>query len=209
VTDGRLTSPWHHADMDLEDFWAAISTARAACREGQPFHQALTGHLATLPPDDLVAYQARFRDLRARLYRWDVWAAAYLIGGGCSDDGFIDFRAGLIAQGRGWYERTAASPDDLADHPDVRSGRTDFRDESVNYAAVYAYEATTGGSTADFYSRCSIYQGSLGVQRESDMDMGEDFDFDSPQQMRRHLPRLSAIFLPDDIPSPPRRRLLG
>jgi hypothetical protein len=46
----------------------------------------------------------------------------YLIGGGCSDDGFIDFRAGLIAQGRDWYERAAASPDDLADHPDVRCG---------------------------------------------------------------------------------------
>jgi hypothetical protein len=126
-----------------------------------------------------------------------------------SDDGFIDFRAGLIAQGRDWYERTAASPDDLAGHPDVRSRRTDFRDESVNYAAGYAYTATTGGSAADFYSRCSLYRDPPGVQRESDMEMGEDFDFDDPQQMRRHLPRLSAIFLPDDIPSRPHRRLLG
>ncbi|HJY61469.1 MAG TPA: hypothetical protein VJ418_34230 [Streptosporangiaceae bacterium] len=63
--------------------------------------------------------------------------------------------------------------------------------------------------TADFYSRCSIYQDSLGARRESEMDMGEDFDFDDPQQLRRHLPRLSAIFLPDGIPSRPPRRLLG
>jgi hypothetical protein len=38
-----------------------------------------------------------------------VWAAAYLIGGGCSGDAFIDFRAGVIAQGRDWYEKVAAS----------------------------------------------------------------------------------------------------
>jgi hypothetical protein len=29
--------------------------------------------------------------------------------------------------------------------------------------------------------------------------MGEDFDFDDPREMRRRLPRLSAIFLPDDF----------
>jgi len=56
------------------------------------------------------------------LYRWDVPAAAYLIGGGCSDDGFIDFRAGLTAQGRDWYEKLAASPDSLADHPAMVGG---------------------------------------------------------------------------------------
>lgn len=49
-------------------------------------------------------------DVHQALYRWDVWAAAYLIGGGCSDDSFMDFRAGLIAQGRDWYQKAAASP---------------------------------------------------------------------------------------------------
>lgn len=37
--------------------------------------------------------------MHGALYRRDLWAAAYIIGGGCSDDSFIDFRAGLIAQG--------------------------------------------------------------------------------------------------------------
>jgi len=53
------------------------------------------------------------------MYRWDVWAAAYLTGGACSDDAFVDFRAGIIAQGHGWYEKVAASPENLADHPAV------------------------------------------------------------------------------------------
>ncbi|MFD6293827.1 DUF4240 domain-containing protein [Streptomyces sp. NPDC060235] len=46
-------------------------------------------------------------------------AAAYLIGGGCSNDSFMDFRAGLIALGRDWYEKATADPDSLADHPAV------------------------------------------------------------------------------------------
>lgn len=45
------------------------------------------------------------------LYRYDLWAAAYLIGGGCSDDSFTDFRAGLIGQGCDWYEQATTSSD--------------------------------------------------------------------------------------------------
>lgn len=46
---------------------------------------------------------------------------AYLIGGGCSDDRFSDFTAGLVALGREWYERASACPDSLAGHPAVRT----------------------------------------------------------------------------------------
>src|SRR5215467_1246398 len=83
------------------------------------------------PPGDIQRaghprYHQRFDRLHASLHRWDVWAATYLIGGTCSDDAFIDFRAGIIAQGHGWYEKVAASPDNLADHPAV-VGNTDSR----------------------------------------------------------------------------------
>jgi hypothetical protein len=44
------------------------------------------------------------------------------------------------------------------------------------------------------------------VRRDNDADMGEDFDFDNPQEMRRRLPRLAAACLPDDA-QPPRRLL--
>jgi len=55
-------------------------------------------------------------EIRARqAYRWDLWGAAYIIGGGCSDDGFIDFQYGLIAKGREIYESALANPDSLAD----------------------------------------------------------------------------------------------
>ncbi|MFD6821443.1 DUF4240 domain-containing protein [Streptomyces sp. NPDC060085] len=68
-------------------------------------------------------------------------AAAYLIGGGCSNDSFMDFRAGLIALGRDWYEKATADPDSLADHPAVIAAAAVHSDEierSINFALCVA-----------------------------------------------------------------------
>jgi len=128
------------------------------------------------------------------LYRYDLWAAAYLIGGGCSDDGFIDFRAGLIAQGRDWYQKAAASPDSLAGHPAVAGARhprcgSPLFYEEVNYAASYAFERVSGDEHA-FWDALEARG-----QRDRLAVMGEDFDFDDDQEMRRRLPRLSVCCL--------------
>ncbi len=105
--------------MDAGRFWEIIETARASARRDGLFHEALTDHLATLTEQDILEYHERFEKMHGALYRRDLWAAAYLIGGGCSDDSFIDFRAGLIAQERDWYEQAMTSPDSLAGHPAV------------------------------------------------------------------------------------------
>ena len=42
-------------------------------------------------------------------YRWDLWGAAYLANGGCSDDGFDYFRGWLIGQGRKVSARCAGA----------------------------------------------------------------------------------------------------
>ena len=185
--------------MDISTFWHIIDTAQASSGQGKPFDQALTDHLATCTQQDILEYQERFDEVHAALYRWDVWAAAYLIAGGCSDDGFIDFRAGLIAQGRGWYQRAAVSPDSVAGHPAVADAPNHSRGgplfyELVNYAAHEAFERVTGDKDG-FYDACARYRGSRGHSDPSPADMGEDFDFDDAQQMRRRLPRLSALYL--------------
>lgn len=187
--------------VDTAAFWDIVATAMAQSGPGTPFNQSLTDCLAAGTEQDILQYQERFDDLHAALYRWDVWAAAYLIGGGCSDDGFIDFRAGLIAQGRDWYERAADSPDNLADHPAVvsvagPSQTSPLFDELVNYAAARAFDRVTG--TRDgFYDAWTHYRG-LRVHG-SYRPAGEGFDFDDAHEMRGRLPRLSAILLPNGI----------
>ena len=74
---------------------------------------------------------------------WD--AAGIMKEYGCSDDGFIDFRAWLIAQGREVYFAALADPDSLADV--VPYGDCCF--EQLSYVGDYAYEQLTGKSAYD------------------------------------------------------------
>ncbi|WP_329565043.1 DUF4240 domain-containing protein [Streptomyces sp. NBC_01361] len=186
--------------MDIETFWDVIEAARArATSTGELFDEVLVNQLADRPRQEILEYAERFDELHDALYRWDVWAAAYLIGGGCSDDSFMDFRAGVIALGRQWYQRVATDPDSLAGHPDVVQA-TDVEDrsevlfyEDVNYAASGAFERITGDADA-FYEAWPTFR-RADPENDNAVDMGEDFDFDDDNEMSRRLPRLAALFL--------------
>jgi hypothetical protein len=184
--------------VDINSFWDTIDAARSRSGPSQPLGDALASDLAGRSRQDILDYQERFDELHAALYRWDVWAAAYIIGGGCSDDGFLDFRAGLIAQGRDWYQRVSAFPDSLADHPAVTAVAPEpsqdepLFDEVANYAAIEAFERLTGGEE-DFYDAFSSVRLEPGDAAAD--PAGEAFDFDDDQQMRRRLPRLAALYL--------------
>ncbi|MER7849356.1 DUF4240 domain-containing protein [Kitasatospora sp. NPDC096077] len=186
--------------MEMDEFWHLIETARSQAEESGTFDQALVGLLAARSKREILEYQERFDELHGALHRWDVWAAAYLIGGGCSDDSFTDFRAGVIAQGRGWYQRVAINPDDLAEHPLVVAAAAEHDDdvlfhEVVNYSATYAFKQLAGDDE-DFYEAWNEYWKAHPRERV-EVDMGEDFDFDDAEQMHRRLPRLSALHLPE------------
>ena len=94
--------------MDTEAFWRVLDAAKDS---DKPLDVAIVDHLSASPAEEILAFEHRFSRLRDAVYRRDVWAAAYLIGGGCSDDRFSDFTAGLGALGREWYEQAAACPD--------------------------------------------------------------------------------------------------
>ncbi|MEU7778909.1 DUF4240 domain-containing protein [Micromonospora parva] len=192
--------------MDVDEFWAVVESAGAGLDgrtgdDGEAVAAALVTRLAATSPKRILEFQELFDQLHDALYRWDVWAAAYLIGGGCSDDSFIDFRAGVIALGREWYERVLASPDGLAGHPVVRQAAAEEEDgtlfaESVNYAASEAYEQVTGGDDDAFYEAMKTRQHvAVSIDEAREPDMGVDFDFDDDDEMRRRLPRLAELFL--------------
>src|SRR5262249_60658321 len=73
--------------MDITGFWDLIEAAWAPAGPGRPFHQALTDLLAARTREEIRQYQDRFDEMCLAVYRWDMWAAAYLFGDGCSDDG--------------------------------------------------------------------------------------------------------------------------
>lgn len=189
--------------MDSTEFWQLIDAARARTGPGVPFDEALVDVLAAHSPREILEYQERFDEFHWALYRWEIWAAAHIIGDGCSDDGFIDFRAGVVSLGRTWYERVVAAPDSLADHPavvaaaaaedvDAVLGDAVF-DELVNYAAPYAFERLTG-DREDFYEAWEAYAEALPTSARA--DLGERFAFEDAE-LHRRLPRLAALFLDD------------
>lgn len=98
--------------MTHDEFWVLLDEARAS-RRG--IIDALVDALAQLPSDEIVAFDGWSRAYRSALYRQDLWAAIYLIQGGCSDDGFDYFQAWLIAQGERAVLAAVRDPASLAD----------------------------------------------------------------------------------------------
>lgn len=104
--------------MDEQGLWELIEAARG--QAGDPADaEAVAARAVTLlsarPPGEIVAADEVLWGLMAGSYRHPLWAAAYLVNGGCSNDGFEYFRGWLIMQGREVYDRVVADPDALAD----------------------------------------------------------------------------------------------
>lgn len=83
--------------------------------------QAFELQLDALDDGALTGTVQEFDAAMNRAYDYDLWGAAYLIHGGCSDDTFWDFRTGLIALGKEIFEKALADPDSLADVEDVEN----------------------------------------------------------------------------------------
>lgn len=129
--------------MTIEDFWTIIDQARgAADGNDDDLLDELRSRLAKLPPAEIISFDVLYDALRFRAYRHELWGAAYLMNGGCSDDGFEYFRAWLISRGRKVYEAAMKDPDSLAAHVDTESMCHELED--FMRVADDAHEARTG-----------------------------------------------------------------
>ncbi|QNN25324.1 DUF4240 domain-containing protein [Planctomycetales bacterium ZRK34] len=107
--------------MTYDQFWQTIAASRGVVdrnrRDGNMDRQAerLEELLSVMSVDDVQAFDRIFTQFYFDAYTYDLWAAAYIIEGGCSDDGFMDFRYWLISMGRAIYEAAMADAESLAD----------------------------------------------------------------------------------------------
>ncbi|MEU7600889.1 DUF4240 domain-containing protein [Streptomyces sp. NPDC040724] len=172
--------------MDKQTFWQLIETARAGAAADEVAGRAAE-LLAARPAAEIAAAQQVLWDLLAESYRSPLWAAAYVINGGCSDDGFDYFRGWLLTQGRDAFEAALADPDSLAAHPAVREAAADGHelwDEEALSIAWTAYESATGRELpADSFTISY-----------PPLDPSWDFDFDDTAELAPRLPLLSALF---------------
>lgn len=107
--------------MELDRFWEIIGESRRDFSpqlvDGNMDRQleVLKEFLSELPVEEVAAFSNTFTKLSLDAYKWDLWAAAYIIDGGCSDDGFTDFRYWLISMGHEVYDKAMANAESLAD----------------------------------------------------------------------------------------------
>jgi hypothetical protein len=160
--------------MDKQAFWELLEGLDPESAGGE-----LAARLDELEPADIATFQRHFDDEHARACTWPLWGAAYLMEAGCSDDGFIDFRYGLISRGQRIFESALADPDSLAD---LLDGDDFLSNEEFGYVAREIYESKTGGE--------------MPHRRESNLGdpTGEEWDFDDEALCAAKLPKLWAKF---------------
>ena len=129
--------------MDVEQFWKLIEQTHQISN-GAPDKQAelLIDELAQLLEADILSYQSILDDMMDEAYIGGLWDVAFIMasGWGCSDDGFMDFRAWLIGQGKDVFEKALSDPETLVDI--VEFGQ-ETQWEELLYVAMYAYERGT------------------------------------------------------------------
>jgi len=207
--------------LGKERFWQMIDAAReTAGGRWQDMYEPLLESVSQLEEPDIIRFKQIQNEYQGLSYKDKLWAVATLMNGGCSDDGFEDFRGWLIAQGKEVYMNALADPDSLAGVETVKSfgsetASSDFTPpsgykhaanfESFLYIVSYAYEKKFGRD-ADLYA--VLAQSSLSDQEKADIS-GEiryaaDIDTRSwrgsgswdgmMEKMRPLLPNLHKLF---------------
>ncbi len=97
--------------MNETIFWSIIEESKLKDQSGEEQHEFLTEILSKYTVDDIGTFQDIWYKKYAKADRKEIYFVAYIIGGGrCSDDSWMDFRYGLIGQGKDFYENTLKEP---------------------------------------------------------------------------------------------------
>ncbi len=187
--------------MNKETFWSIIEEAKKRA-EGACYgamDRLLTEALSALPVEEILCWQQIFQEYQRLSYKEKLWAAAYVINGGCSDDGFDYFRAWLTAQGKELFLAALAQPDCLADCEQAKEDETEF--EEMLCVACDAYFKVCGMKERNyeaFYSALDRHplpeheRASIAAEIRYAPDIDEEWDEDSG--LSALLPKLCAKF---------------
>jgi hypothetical protein len=181
----QVTVLRHEATLDEATFWKLIEDAKAES-DGDSEHQVrlLVDKLAKMSIANIFAFRDLFRVIHGSAYLDELWSAAVIICGGCSDDGFTDFRAWLIAQGKQVFYDALRDPEILVDRVPIKcDGIMTYGDAQLgfmNYVSSYAYREKMGEYMPTFF----------GIYTLADLT-GEIWDEDIASQK---YPKLAAKF---------------
>jgi len=152
--------------MSADQFWQIIERAARSDHDPDAHMEALRAALRELSPEQIISFEVAFRRYLNEAYSWDLWGAAYVVHGGCSDDGFEYFRRWLVSRGRDVYEVALADADSLA-QLDVRPGADGvWQFEEIYYVLTDIFEEKGGEGDVRDYSEPEAGLGGPGPSGE-------------------------------------------
>jgi len=172
--------------MTEEKFWQIIAASQPTIikysRAGRRQQlRRLRDVLAALPLDQIIAFDRLFEEKLAASYMWNLWAIAYLIMGGCSDDGFEYFRRWLISEGQDRFELAVNDPETFGE------GIVGWSDEVLDFEE-FGYVAR------DVYKKKTRKEIPLHDLPRQEEPSGERDDWEDDEELRRRFPRLMLLF---------------
>ena len=132
------------------EFWGLIERAKNKTEDTYEQMELLIELLTERSEEDIIEFEKIFLQLHASSYQSKLWAAAYIIKGGCSDDGFDYFRGWLIAQGEDVFYKALENPESLARIIKVEDA-DEVECEDMLSVGGTAYENKTGKDYEEIY----------------------------------------------------------
>ncbi|XEC97306.1 DUF4240 domain-containing protein [Paenibacillus tarimensis] len=99
--------------MTTKFFWELIDNSK---KKGAEQIEWLTQELVKQKTEEIIEFEIEFRNKLEQSYTTSLWGAAFVIMGGCSDDGFDYFRGWLISRGEEVFNQAVNNPEFLAEY---------------------------------------------------------------------------------------------
>lgn len=134
--------------MVTHSFWEWIHNSK---QHGEEQVEWLTEQLAKLDKEEIIQYEIEFMNKMAQSYTSSLWGAAFVLMGGCSDDGFDYFRGWLISRGEEVFNQVILNPEFLAEYLSEDNLQEDYFAPSLE-------EMLSVGSDAYTYQKTGLLE---------------------------------------------------
>jgi len=183
ITDLPKTSEM----LDENMYWSIIEKSLQNTNSQDEQEQFLIREISKLTPKEMIGFRLRTDKLLFDTYNSEMWCAGYIMNGGCSDDGFEDFRNWIISRGKDTYYKAKQNPDSLINATDDNAEMYFF--ESFWYVALEAFEQRTGEDLYDYIDEDN-FKTKEGYYPKIEFNWKDE----NPESMKKICPKLFAKF---------------
>lgn len=180
-------------EVNKDIFWTLIAQAKEHTSGPSEW---LMEQLVDMGPEQAKKFDDIACAYTSLAYQYGLWTAASVMErGGCTDDGFTDFRGWLIAQGREVYMAALKDPDSLADAPDYQDQRFDC----LSHMGERAFEELTGRDIYEDFDPAGY--DALKAELKQDIVYGDGIGYPYTwSEAAAYLPRLCAKYMiPEEL----------